>query len=1005
MYFHEPCASLLAGAAKLQISLSKQAAGKEAFQSGEIGILRYASAYRQSTMLSPEGKKMLVPFKTNFKNSLLIGTAVAAFAAGVLPAMAQAGGDVEQVIVTGTRVKGMTAADSAAPITLLSTDALTQGVGSTDLREALGTAVPAFSAQQAGGDTAEFTLVAALDGLSPNDTLVLVNGKRRHYSGNLHVDAGGFGGGSDPTDLALIPEAAIDHVEVLQEGAAAQYGTDAIAGVVNIILKNKSSGGEASATAGQNYARYGATSDVSGNIGLPFFGPKGFISVTGEYQTHGFTNYGGTDPRFINAQGTAVGVGTVATTPNATGVITCSGGNCIPTTGPYAVTSDLNYPSTNPVNGDGEFQLATGFVNGAYNINDDASVYFNGSIGQRIARAHENYRLPTQNIAAPGSNEPCSATNVQGFNTAQTATGGAACTLGAVAGTVGVAPIQGSVASSTGNAYTGLNSRGQVISSGQAGTLFTPGELVQYPQGFQAEEGIRELDYQYNLGTKFKLATIDFDLNAGFGKDIDRIYTLQSGNRSLFIDTHSSPTSFYDGAFIASQLTFTLDATKNFDVGMATPLTVSAGAEGRQDAYAITAGDPTSYYKEGPQSFTGYAPAGAINKSRKNYAGYIDFSLAPIEQLQLDLAGRAEHYSDFGDAQVGKFTARYDIIPQLAIRGTLSTGFRAPTIAEEYYTGVNVSPTSATVQLPADSAAAKILGLPNLTPEVSTSFSAGIVSHPLDNLSLTVDFYSIKISNRIVASSTVNNAGGAINVPLVTTAILADGVSLDPTATQQGATAFLNGLSTLTQGVDLVASYPTDFDAYGLVNWTLAGNYNTSSLSRVAPPPAVITASNPSAGFFSFQTLYNYTHAAPTEKVGLTANWSLDSFGFTLRETYYGPQHSFISPNNGGEEIPFNQAGVGLLDGEFRYDVTDSFQIAFGGNNLLDMHPDKTPFTPATCPGNGVFLISGSCAVGPNQASNGEGFPGGNGSVNNSPFGAVWSADGGYYYGRVTLKF
>jgi iron complex outermembrane receptor protein len=948
---------------------------------------------------------MHVPFKTNFKNSLLVGTAVAAFAAGMLPAFAQSsGGDVEQVIVTGTRVKGMTAADSAAPITLLSTEALTQGVGSTDLRQALGATVPAFSAQQTGGDTAEFTLVAALDGLSPNDTLVLVDGKRRHYSGNLHVDSGGFGAGSDPTDLALIPESAIDHVEVLQEGAAAQYGTDAIAGVVNIILKKHASGGEVSATAGQNYSRQGGKSDFSGNIGLPLFGPKGFINASAEYQTSAFTQNGGGDARLINAQGTAVPVGTVATAVNATGVITCSAGNCIPTTGPYAVGNDLNYPRSNPVSGNGEFNLTTGIMNWGYNFTDDFEIYGSGSVGMRNARAHENYRLSTQDIAAPGSNQPCSATNPQGYNTAQSATGGAACTLGAVAGTTGVAPIQGSVASSTGNAYTGLNAKGLVISSGQAGTLFTPGELVQYPQGFQPEEGIRELDYQYNFGTKFKAAGIDFDLSGGYGHDTDRIYTYHSGNRSLFIDTHTTPTDFYDGSFFASQLTVNFDATKNFDVGLATPLTISAGLEGRQDGYEITAGDPTSYYKEGPQSFTGYSAASAINKTRKNYAGYVDFAVNPIEALSLDLAGRVEHYSDFGTTEIGKITARYDITPQYAIRGTISTGFRAPTLAEEYYTGTNVSPTSATVQLPANSAAARVLGLPGLVPEVSTSFSAGIVTHPFGDLSLTADFYNIKISNRITASSTVNNAGGAINVPLVTTAIAVDGVSLDPTATQQGVTAFLNGLSTLTQGVDIVASYPTDFNEYGLVNWTLAANYNNTSLSRVAPPPAIILASNATATFFNFQTLYNYTHASPAEKVVLSANWSLDQWGVTLRESYYGGQHSYVSPNSGGEEIPFNQAGVGLLDGEVRYDVTDSLQLSLGGDNLFNIRPDTIPFAPASCTGGGVFLISGSCVLGPNTAT-GTALPGGNGSVDSAPFGSTFSPNGGYYYGRITLKF
>ena len=173
----------------------------------------------------------------------------------------------------------------------------------------------------------------------------------------------------------------------------------------------------------------------------------------------------------------------------------------------------------------------------------------------------------------------------------------------------------------------------------------------------------------------------------------------------------------------------------------------------------------------------------------------------------------------------------------------------------------------------------------------------------------------------------------------------------------------------------------------------------------MAPPPAVILASNPTATFFNFQTKYNYTHAAPTEKVILTANWSLDNFGVTFRESFYGPQHSYTSPNSGGEEIPFNQAGVALTDMEARYNVTDDFQISLGGDNLFNIRPDTVPFVPASCPGNGVFLISGSCAVGPNTASTGAGFPGSNGSVDNAPFGATFSPNGGYYYARVALKF
>ncbi|HEY2009175.1 MAG TPA: TonB-dependent receptor [Rhizomicrobium sp.] len=942
--------------------------------------------------------------------SLLLGGSVIVFAALAAPGYAQnaaSASETEQVIVTGSRVQGMTAADSAEPVTVVDTTALSQGVGTTDLRQALGTIIPSFTAQQYANDTAEFSLSAALRGLSPNDTLVLVDGHRRHQKANLSVDGGNFSSGSAAPDISLIPQGAIDHVEVLTDGAAAQYGTDAVAGVVNIITKKSSSGGLIEGTAGQYFNSEGATSDLTGNIGLPLLGSKGYVNITLNHQTHDFTRTGGADPRYINAQGQPVPVGTVGTAPNAAGIIACSGGNCIPTTGPSAVTNNFNYPNVNLIAGDGEYQLMQGAVQAGFNITDDIELYFDGTIAERTAKSHQNVRLPTQVIAAPGSNQPCSATNPQGYNTAQTATGAAACTLGTAAGSTGVAPIQGSVSNpATGNLYTGLNAKGQVISSGQAGTLFTPGELVAYPQDMEPEEGLREVDYQYNAGLKFKLLGFGFDANIGYGKDIDKISTLNSGNRSLFIDTHTTPFNFYDGQFQATQFIGTIDASRTFEVGLASPLTFAWGVEAREDTYKIGAGDPSSYYKEGPQSFPGFAPASVTDQSRKNYAAYIDFAAAPIENLQVDVAGRFEHFTDFGDTQIGKVTARYDITPEFAVRGTVSTGFRAPTLDEEFYTAVNVSPTSATVQLPADSAAAKILGLPNLKPEISTQYSVGLVAHPLDNVSATLDFYSLTLGNRIVASSTVTSSGGSINTPLVTTAVVADGVSLDPTATQQGVTAFLNGINTLTQGIDLTVSYLSDLDTYGSVRWTLAGNYNNTSISRVAPAPAVLLASNPSATFFNQQSLYNFVHSTPNEKVGLTADWSLDEFGATVRETYYGPQHSYASPNSGGELIPFNQAGVGLTDAEVRYSFTDDIQFAFGGNNLFSLRPDVIGFAPANClTAPGVIVTKGaSCVAGPNQTNN-EAQTAGNGSVINAPFNSAWNPNGGYYYARLSYKF
>jgi len=208
---------------------------------------------------------------------------------------------VSEVIVTGTRVTGVKAADSAAPVQVLGQDALKR-VGQPDLIQSLQQNLPSFNSESFGTDTGQLTLSAQLRGLNPNNTLVLVNGKRRHSTGNLHVAPGVFQGAATP-DLGLIPVGGIDHVEVLQDGAAAQYGSDAIAGVVNIILRRASQGGSISATGGQYYENGGETGAISANIGLPL-GKDGFLNITAENRYHGFSHQGGADRRLFNLDGT-----------------------------------------------------------------------------------------------------------------------------------------------------------------------------------------------------------------------------------------------------------------------------------------------------------------------------------------------------------------------------------------------------------------------------------------------------------------------------------------------------------------------------------------------------------------------------------------------------------------------------------------------------------------------------------------------------------------------------
>jgi iron complex outermembrane receptor protein len=260
----------------------------------------------------------------------------------------------------------------------------------------------------------------------------------------------------------------------------------------------------------------------------------------------------------------------------------------------------------------------------------------------------------------------------------------------------------------------------------------------------------------------------------------------------------------------------------------------------------------------------------------------------------------------------------------------------------------------------------------------------------------------------------VSSTGGAINVPtIVGPAIALFGVTLDPTATQQGVTAFLNGINTLTQGVDATVTYPTDLGAYGSVNWTMAGNFNETSIGRIDPVPAVLLAANPNATFFNFGTQFGFTHSLPNWKIGLTADWSLDEYGATVRETYYGPDHSYTTPSGagGGEEIPNNQAGVGITDVEGRYNLTDQLQLAFGAQNVFNIRPGVNGAAPASaggdtaCVGGGVFLLpSTTCKQAPNQA-NGEVETTSNGVVYNTLKGTAFDPNGGYYYGRITFNF
>jgi iron complex outermembrane receptor protein len=446
---------------------------------------------------------------------------------------------------------------------------------------------------------------------------------------------------------------------------------------------------------------------------------------------------------------------------------------------------------------------------------------------------------------------------------------------------------------------------------------------------------------------------------------------------------------FYDGTFRSSEWSTNLDVVKNIDAGMVKPLVLAFGAEYRLDKFTIVSGEPSSYYGAGAQSFTGYDPSNAGTHSRHDYAFYVDLAADPIEKLHVDLAARYEDYSDFGSATVGKLTGRYDFNPVFAIRGTISNGFRAPTLQEEFYSGTNVSPSSATVQLPADSEPAVIAGFHPLKPEKANNYSFGFVAHPTDGLQITLDAYQIDVSDRIQTTgflygSVVVGGHNVIISQAVLDAIAAHGNTLDSGISYAGISVFTNAVDTRTQGLEATVTYASDFASYGHVDWNLGLNYNKTSITKLAPLPPQLFSAAPNiitqTTLLSPSALSGLTTASPREKMVGNAYWTLGKWSVNLRETIYGESSELTSTSNVTTNLKIPVAGITDLNVSYRF--TNWVKVDVGANNLFDKMPPNVPNLAAL-----------------NKPASG-------GNVWNAPMTfSPYGINGGYYYARVTLTY
>jgi iron complex outermembrane receptor protein len=789
-----------------------------------------------------------------------------------------------EVIVTGTRERGIKATDSPAPVQVIDGQQLAKTSATPDLEQILAAVVPSLEVANTGGDLSALTLQAALRSLSPNDTLVLINGKRRHGTSNIDVAGTDNFGGAAGADLNLIPADAIDHIEVLTDGAAAQYGSDAIGGVINIILKKNYEGGNLNAGYGGYQDGGGKTPDFSGNIGFqPYDGA--FINFTAEFRDQGHTVRSGVPPFY-----SALADG-------------------LPPTGEYAGAGlkpiDLNavsapgYPVLNEISGEPQYNLKIASYNSGFKISDDVEFYSFGTFGEKDAEAYENYRLPHIASYTPAA-------------------------VGGVA-----QPTQ-----------------------------------YYYPYGFTPTEDISETDFGLTGGVRGVLLGWNWDASTTYGSDVNDFYTENSVNTTAYArgvtdpvtgytsSAGYSPSSFYDGSFKSMEWTTNLDLDHEFDVGLAGPLNVALGAEHRRDAFTAGAGTPLSYLGGGGASFAGFSTTDAGGHARSDSAGYIDFAAKVIGNLRLDIAGRFEDYSDFGSARSGKFTARYDFSTAFALRGTVSNGFRAPTVAEEYYTKTSTSPTSTGVQLASNSAAAALFGLGNLQPETSVNYSVGVVFTPTPNLTSTLDLYHINLDHRIVSTqsfySLIANSTNTAGVPqpanaLVTQALQTNGNQLNPAIFTDSVNFFTNGVDTSTDGADLAVDYLLDLDNFGKVDWTVNANYNHTEITAVrSTPPALaglgLTILNPTgfAGLSDGQPKYNLQFGP---------SWTYNRLTINLREIIHDTTTSISSvAGNGGLSYYDTKSGViPITNLDIGYDVLKAVKVSVGAVNILNRYPDKVP--------------------------------------------------------------
>jgi iron complex outermembrane receptor protein len=759
----------------------------------------------------------------------------------------QDGVSLDEIVLVGNRSKPRTILNSPVPIDNFGVEEL-KSTGQPTVDKMLTYKVPSFNStnQTVSDATAHFD-PADLRGLGPSRTLVLVNGKRKNQSALVYINDTP-GKGEVGVDLKSIPAAAIERIEVLRDGASAQYGSDAIAGVINMVLKknveyttvNVNSG---ITTEGDGF-NFGADLNTSLNVGEN----GGYMNLTFGYYEQEETDRSGTP-------GEDVLFGIAADDPDW--------GSWL------AENPDLGMTVGQP-----EIKKTDVFYNlGLPFKNGKGEVYSFGGLTYRKGKSFALFRAPYW-VPDP-------------FNLLH-----------------------------------------------EAGTTYN---------GFQPtfETDIR--DNNNTLGVKFMVEGFNVDASGTFGRNAVDYEVNNSLNPALGAN---SPTSFDVGAYTFHNLLGNLDVSRNFNT-----VNVGFGLELRSETFTATAGQPESYFANGVQSFPGLQPSNEVDASRDNIGVYGDLEWEPTEEFLIGGAIRYEDFSDFGDNTSWKVNARYLLGDKGAVRGSYSTGFRAPSLHQIYLSNIQTLVSGGTVSNQGtfnnvDPVIREGLGVPQLTAETSKNITAGITYKPVSNLSLSVDFYNVKVDDRVLFTGEIGFDGDSGNTNAVEQILLDNSIT--------SLKFFVNAVNTNTTGVDLVANYSNIELGSGKLDATLAANFNETKIDGQIATPELLAANG--YEIFNRKEQSRITSSRPKSKILLGLNYEIGNFNVNFNNTYFG-EVSWKHANNGLNGAPLGPGGTNLPIEDSAYDQTFAGKIItdlnlnykfsnrisanISVNNLLNVYPDE----------------------------------------------------------------